>query len=490
MQIAQNKLVPVLTAVALSVTGFILYKQSQGPGVPAGPPMAAVPEAPLPPTQKGADADTPQETLNTVVAAYGKLNEQTQALVDENRRLRDENARKQRSEDRIREQLHRELRSELLTELEGMKARELSRSESPSSGLLNSPLLGNLPAGFGFEHAGSGSGANPANASSTAIAAVSPMRVLPLGYQMGKGADGKVGVVRELPLAGPTAARTQTAPEKPKKAVPVVTPFYTVPENATLTGVINMTAIVGRVPVDGKVTDPMQFKLLLGPENLAANGHYLPRHLSGVVVSGIAIGDMTLSCAEGLIQSLTFVFNDGNIQTVSRRNNGTTPLFGATGGTSGTMPSLAAAPKLGWISDRYGNPCIPGEFVTNAPAHLTDAVGLRTLSIAAAAAAAAQTTQTDNVFGTTTSRVSGDRGTYILGRSLSGGVDEVTSWIMRRLNNSFDAVVVPAGGEVVVHIDTEIPIDKSSDARKLDYGRIDDASTTHADMRGKYYGLD
>ena len=100
------------------------------------------------------------------------------------------------------------------------------------------------------------------------------------------------------------------------------------------------------------------------------------------------------------------------------------------------------------------------------------------------------------------SSVTGNRGTYILGEAVSGGVDEVTSWIMRRLNNSFDAVVVPAGAEVAVHIDTEIPIDKSSAARRIDYGRIDGAAaltagivpgkhiTRTASTRGHWYGME
>lgn len=481
MHVTQNKLVPVLTAVALTVTGYILYKQSEHPGVEPGAPMT---EVPLPPTQKGADADTPQETLKTVVAGYSELNDRVAALVDENRRLLEENTRKQRTEDRIREQLRKELRTEMTAEIEALNRRHAPTTDT--GGLLESALgPGNLPRGFGFD-----SGSKAGDMGGTTTVAAVPTRVLPLGYEMGKGADGKEGIVRKLALADTSPKRAQVAPAQARKTAPAATPFYTIPENATLTGVANMTAIVGRVPVDGKVTDPMQFKLLLGPENLAANGHYLPRNLTGVVVSGIAIGDMTLSCAEGLIQSFTFVFNDGSIQTVSRRNNGTTPLFGATDSSSGHMPSLAAAPKLGWISDRYGNPCIPGRFVTNAPAHLTDAIGLRSLAIAGHAAAAAQTTQTGNVFGTTTSRVTGDTGTYILGQMMGGATDEVTSWIMRRLTNSFDAVVVPAGGEVVVHIDTEIPIDKSPEARRLDYGRLDTGSPRLSQLRGTYHGLD
>ncbi len=53
-------------------------------------------------------------------------------------------------------------------------------------------------------------------------------------------------------------------------------PVYTIPENAILMGSVAMTALIGRVPVDGTVNDPYPFKALVGPENLTANGIDLP----------------------------------------------------------------------------------------------------------------------------------------------------------------------------------------------------------------------
>ena len=156
------------------------------------------------------------------------------------------------------------------------------------------------------------------------------------------------------------------------KAVKKDTPYFTIPENATLMGATAMTAIVGRIPVDGRVQDPMQFKLLLGPNNLAANGHFLPRDLSGIVVSGIAIGDMNLSCSEGIVQSMTFVFSDGAVRTVSMRSNGTMPGLGGQG--QGQQAGLVQTAKLGYLSDRYGNPCIAGEFKTHALEYLSAVV--------------------------------------------------------------------------------------------------------------------
>ena len=55
-----------------------------------------------------------------------------------------------------------------------------------------------------------------------------------------------------------------------------VHPVYTVPRNATLIGSTAMTALVGRVPVQGQVRDPMPFKVITGADNLAANGLTVP----------------------------------------------------------------------------------------------------------------------------------------------------------------------------------------------------------------------
>ena len=73
---------------------------------------------------------------------------------------------------------------------------------------------------------------------------------------------------------------------------------YTVPSNSTLMGSIAMTALIGRVPIDGTVNDPYPFKVLIGPDNLTANGIDIP-DVAGAVVSGTASGDWTLSCVRG-----------------------------------------------------------------------------------------------------------------------------------------------------------------------------------------------
>ena len=82
-----------------------------------------------------------------------------------------------------------------------------------------------------------------------------------------------------------------------------------------------MTALIGRIPVKGRVQDPMPFKVIVGADNLAANGITIPG-VAGMVASGVALGDWTLSCATGDITSMSFVFQDGTIRTVSAGDPG------------------------------------------------------------------------------------------------------------------------------------------------------------------------
>jgi integrating conjugative element protein (TIGR03752 family) len=324
--------------------------------------------------------------------------------------------------------------------------------------------------------------------------------IVPMGYRM-TGGSGHASSTLVRSTLSPDLAATNAATAAPPQNAhlgsqkPQAEPYFTIPENATLARSTAMTTLVGRVPIDGRVQDPMQFKLVVGRENLAASGQYVPDDIAGIVISGIAVGDMALSCTEGLIQSMTFVFDDGTIRTVSQRTGGASVGFG-TGGGGGSGgggvggQSLASASKLGWLSDEFGNPCIPGKFVTNAPAYLSDVVGAKALSMAGAAVASAQTTTTNGASAlgsTSSSTVTGDRGSYVLGKVASAGSDEVVSWLMRRLNNSFDAVVVRAGTRVAVHIDQSIHIDKEPDGRKLDYAR---GQASLANQKGAHHGMD
>ena len=224
------------------------------------------------------------------------------------------------------------------------------------------------------------------------------------------------------------------------------TPFFTIAANSTLTNSVAMTALVGRVPIDNNVTEPYPFKLLIGRDNLIANGIELP-DIEGAIVSGTASGDWTLSCVRGDVKSLTFVFSDGRIVSTEENNN-----------------------KIGWLSDPHGVPCIPGERKTNAPEYLTTNFLLTGASAAAQGLSSAQsTTVVDG--GAVIGAVTGNNGKYILGQALGGGLKETADWFRQRYGQTFDAVYVPPGREVAVHIDQQINIDYDRMSRKVKYGQ-------------------
>ena len=90
---------------------------------------------------------------------------------------------------------------------------------------------------------------------------------------------------------------------------------------------------------------------------------------------------------------------------------------------------------------------------------------------AADAAAAAETTTVVSDSGAASNNVTGDAGTYVLGKTIAGGSDEVAKWLLERQSQSFDAVFVPAGASLAIHVDVELPIDLDLKGRKLDHAK-------------------
>ncbi|OLU25509.1 integrating conjugative element protein [Pseudomonas sp. PA15(2017)] len=234
------------------------------------------------------------------------------------------------------------------------------------------------------------------------------------------------------------------------------TPVFTIPENSTLMGSVAMTAMIGRVPIQGSVTDPYPFKILIGGDNLIANGIELP-DVEAAVVSGTATGDWTLSCVSGSINSLTFIFQDGRVRTVPA------PQPTASGQSNSNQRS-----NIGWISDSYGVPCISGTRKTNANQFIASQFLMGGLAAAGEAYASRETTTSADSSGST-SAVTGNMGSYILGKTGAGGMEEVRKWAMERYGQTFDAVYVPPGQEVAIHITSEIPIDYELNGRKVKY---------------------
>jgi integrating conjugative element protein (TIGR03752 family) len=419
--------------------------------------METVPEAPAP------DADSPADTIKTLTANVAAMTTEVQALRSDNDQLRRENRELLANRNQIEANVTSRVQRELLSREKDQAARHqmdasvlsslTARVDALSQTLSQrQPMVGesDIPVGLGLDSVG------VQGLSAGSLVWVEPLDVSD-DSALSAGRNSLLGQLDHSAAGALGSASEQM--DTLAKTVDTVQPVYTVPRNATLIGSTAMTALVGRVPVRGQVRDAMPFKVITGRDNLAANGLTVPG-VQGMVWSGTAIGDWTLSCVTGRLDSVTFVFDDGTIRTLSSDDPGSQG-----GGTD---------EPLGWVSDEQGIPCITGERKTNAPAFLAQRFGITAIQAAADTAANAETTSIVGDSGNVTNSVTGDTGQFVLGKTIAGGSEEVAKWLLERQSQSFDAVFVPAGIRIAIHVDRELPIDFDSTGRKLTHEQIID----------------
>lgn len=448
-----NRLLPVVGLVACLAAAAVLLK-SCGPEKPPAT-SEALPKAPT------ADADSPAETLRSLTAQVADMKTTNQALIKENEALRYQNKQTEETVTaRVLDKVHREgerQEHQALTQLR----RRFDDLALRLSAAAPKPPAGEVPVG-------------PGPADAQALVWIEPLDAEPSSY------PGQSFFHKATNTAGFTgasdAAQGGAKPLKEKR--PSVKPRYTINRNATLIGSTAMTALIGRIPVKGRVQDPLPFKVIVGAENLAANGLTIPG-VEGMIASGLAVGDWNLSCATGRITSMTFVFRDGTIRTVSADDQelrGTTTLNTTYpgGGLSDTHRESLASNTLGWISDERGVPCISGQLITNAASFLTQRLLVGAVEAAGDAVAKAETTRTVTPLGGSLSTVTGDIGKFVLGETVAGGSRELAEWLKERQLGSFDVVYVDPGKPVALHLDKEIRIDYDPEGRKVSYAHPTD----------------
>ena len=453
----------------------------------SGPREAASPEAVSRLTAEemkalGIEGDTPHDTVATLVAQVRQLRHELRGAVDGNTAQKAENERLRAREGAIDQRIRGALEGEqkrLQQEREQLAAerretqgllqdwqRRMDRVQDVASGQAE------LPAGLGLQDD---------EGKELGLRWVEPEDARPPlkgGVSGGNGVSGaSMGSVPAFPTSFAPAQKSLSdalddLAHKPRSSAADpqagVKPVYTVPANSTLMGSVAMTALIGRVPIDGTVNDPYPFKVLIGPDNLTANGIELPE-VAGAVVSGTASGDWTLSCVRGQIRSVTFVFNDGTIRTVPENGRGQENDRSATQG------------GLGWISDPYGIPCVSGVQRSNARQYL----GSQAL-ITAAGAGAASLIQSESGSVALVSSSDGSLGTVgisgneAMGRILAGGVRDLADWVNRLYGQAFAAVYVPPGAQVAVHLEQPLHIDYDEQGRKVNHA-LGDAHVSDLD---------
>jgi integrating conjugative element protein (TIGR03752 family) len=412
----------------------------------------------------GIEGDTPRDTVATLVAQVRQLRTELQTALSDNKTQREENQRLRQREGAI----DRRIQSALETERNQLRQdREQVASErQQTQGLLQQlqqrlDSIGkddpaDLPVGLGLEP-GDGLGGD-------ALRWVEPDDRRDDGKQRTTGNAGSFSFpTRFGPAQKTLETKATSAVDAGRRAaaVPETTAVYTVPSNATLMGSIAMTALIGRVPIDGTVNDPYPFKVLIGRDNLTANGIDIP-DVAGAVVSGTASGDWTLSCVRGQIRSVTFVFEDGTIRTI--------PEDGQRGASrQQNNSSTNTQDGLGWISDPYGIPCVSGQRRSNAQQYL----GTQALITAAGAGVASlidsdsgqvSYMSSDGSVGTV-----GIGANEAMGRILAGGVQDMSAWVNKLYGQAFAAVYVKPGAKVAVHLEEPLTIDYDPKGHRIDH---------------------
>ncbi|MCL6339241.1 TIGR03752 family integrating conjugative element protein [Pectobacterium polaris] len=407
----------------------------------------------------GIEGDTPRDTVATLVAQVRQLRTELQTATTDNRAQREENQRLRQRESAIDQRISTALESER-TSLRRDQA-QLSSERQKTEGLLadlqrrldsmGSGGHGDLPVGLGLQD-----GDAEGFSDETTIRWVEPDDVRQTEGRHGNAAPSFPTRFGPAPAQKTleTTASPVTDAEARAAGVKTARAVYTVPTNSTLMGSVAMTALIGRVPIDGTVNDPYPFKVLVGPDNLTANGIDIP-DVAGAVFSGTASGDWTLSCVRGQVRSITFVFHDGTIRTIPEDGDGNQRNNDQDG--------------LGWISDPYGIPCVSGERRSNAQQYL----GTQALITAAGAGAASLIDSdsgqmsyagADGSIGTV-----GISSNEAVGRILAGGVRDMSDWVNKLYGQAFAAVYVKPGAHVAVHLEKPLAIDYEPEGRKIDH---------------------
>ncbi|MFO8827583.1 TIGR03752 family integrating conjugative element protein [Legionella pneumophila] len=256
-----------------------------------------------------------------------------------------------------------------------------------------------------------------------------------------------------------------------KEEGPDKTPFYTIPAGSDFSKVTLLSALIGEVPVEGKLMQPLfPFNAIVSRGDLmTANGRQLPEEITGMKISGYAIGVGSfldnISCVRAYVTSALFVFEDGHFVSVGQEQ-------------MKSSAELVNNDSIGYLTTQFGNPCIKGQYITNAPrvlAAFMTAGGIQGAGTALSKWQMSYQAEGGEAIATPT----GEIAHFAAGGAISEGSQKGTEWLDKRIQGSFDMVFVPASiktnsrfipNQLSLHFSQTIAIDKEHHGRVLDYG--------------------
>lgn len=169
------------------------------------------------------------------------------------------------------------------------------------------------------------------------------------------------GLLDKAPIESKIFAEQDTTT---KEEAPTKTPFYTIPAGSDFSKVTLLSALMGEVPVEGKLMQPLfPFTAMVSRGDLmTANGMQLPEEIIGMKISGYSIGVGSfldnISCVRAYVTAALFVFEDGHFVSIGQEQ-------------MKSSAELVNNDSIGYLTTQFGNPCIKGQYITNAPRVLT-----------------------------------------------------------------------------------------------------------------------
>lgn len=257
-------------------------------------------------------------------------------------------------------------------------------------------------------------------------------------------------------------------------------PMYTIPDGSTVGNAVLLSPLIAEVPKDGKLNSPaFHFKAMLNYKDtkdmLAANNVPLPSDLAGTILQGYSVGNMTMGCARAYVMKILFVFKDGHYVVYPKDKN-----------NSNSAKDVYPKEAIGYISNAYNNPCIRGQYHTDAPEVIASLSSMGALSGAGGAIAKSQTDNVSNIEqGTSGSVFTGDLAKYAGGLAVGQGANETLDWYKSRIKNINDIVYVPPTKHqkprhFIFNVTRTIKIDLNHKGRKLSYGEKNQSHIDHS----------
>jgi integrating conjugative element protein (TIGR03752 family) len=254
---------------------------------------------------------------------------------------------------------------------------------------------------------------------------------------------------RRASVLASTPTTLLSAPEKPPPAH--ILESYTVPPGTIFFDAVALTALVGKIPVDGALEAPFPVMVLVGEDNIVPGGARIEA-LKGMMLSGTAIGDKTLQCVSVNIDAVHFVFRDG---TIAPTHHGAIP-----GGEQ-----LDARGSLGWLSDAIGIPCLRGSLISVSNENILANILRDAARGYALGRQSNEVQEIASVEGNILRALTGDADDYSRASALSaalGGLGEPGTTM-----KPLEAVFVPPGKKVIAHINRQLVLDYLPGSRRI-----------------------